>query len=167
MRRVSVRPNASVRRPNSNKLSGTEANDYLLGHGGNDRLWGYAGDDVLDGGSGDDWVSGHGGRDVLTGGTGRDIFFLNISDRPKNSLREADIVTDFQHGGEADRIYLGSSIKTVWIWRQDVDGDGHRDTVLYDNATGQRGIHVILLDFTETLDTDDFYLSAPSVLEIT
>ena len=94
------------------------------------------------------------------------FFFLNIDDRPKNQLREADIVTDFQMDGEADRIYLGRSIRTVWTQRQDVDGDGRQDTVLYDNATSQSGIHVILLDFAGPLEGNDFYLAAPLVLEI-
>ncbi|MEX0502316.1 hypothetical protein AB3X55_01815 [Alphaproteobacteria bacterium LSUCC0719] len=150
----------------SDNFQGSTANDFILGHGGNDYLYGNEGDDVLHGGAGNDWLSGRSGRDVLTGGTGSDIFFLNIRDRPKDTLGEADLVTDFQIGGDADRIFLGSNVNTVWIRRQDVDANGHQDTILYDNADGERGIHVILLDFDGSLDRDDFYLSAPSVLEI-
>ena len=151
---------------NADRLSGATGNDYLLGHGGNDRLYGNAGDDVLDGGEGDDWVSGRGGRDVLTGGTGEDIFFLNIHDRPKNTLREADIATDFGLDDEADKIYLGRNINMVWIKRQDVDGNGRQDTVLYDNPAGQGGIHVVLLDFSGPLEGNDFHLATPTIVEI-
>ena len=147
------------------RLSGTEANDYLLGHGGNDILWGLQAMTYLTAVAA--MIGYQGAPDVMfLLAVPAATFFLNIDDRPKNQLREADIVTDFQMDGEADRIYLGRSIRTVWTQRQDVDGDGRQDTVLYDNATSQSGIHVILLDFAGPLEGNDFYLAAPLVLEI-
>lgn len=51
---------------------GGSANDVLDGAGGNDTLMGWEGDDILRGGDGDDVLDGWAGDDVLEGGDGND-----------------------------------------------------------------------------------------------
>jgi Ca2+-binding RTX toxin-like protein len=57
-----------------NKLIGGSGNDFLYGHGGNDELHGGGGDDQLQGGSGDDQLYGGAGRDRLYGQEGSDLY---------------------------------------------------------------------------------------------
>jgi Ca2+-binding RTX toxin-like protein len=76
----------------SNFLTGTVAEDTLLGLGASDFLWGGAGDDRLDGGTGNDWLIGGSGADTLIGGSGADLFiFEEMADsRPDAPDRIAD-----------------------------------------------------------------------------
>jgi Ca2+-binding RTX toxin-like protein len=57
----------------ANDLSGTAADDVLLGLGSNDRLAGGDGNDHLFGGRGSDILFGGAGNDEIRGGAGRDI----------------------------------------------------------------------------------------------
>jgi len=70
-------------------LTGTSADDDLIGGvfgdaltggGGNDTLRGYAGIDTLVGGDGSDLIEGGSGADNLTGGTGADEFAGTLAD---------------------------------------------------------------------------------------
>jgi Ca2+-binding RTX toxin-like protein len=67
-------------------ISGTEADDRLLGRGmddhflglgGDDRLYSGNGSDILDGGAGNDRLKGGKGDDDITGGAGADQFIYN------------------------------------------------------------------------------------------
>ena len=89
---------------------------------------------------------------VWRGGAGRDRF--EVSDTVA-SLDRADQITDFGSGGEQDWIQIGRK-NSVWIKREDANGDGGLDTVLYNNAEGNGGIYAILQDFTSDLTNDHF-----------
>ena len=132
-------------------LYGHAGDDRLHGGDGNDRLYGHDGDDRLHGGDGDDWLQGGSGRDILTGGAGRDRFtFYDTA----TSLSRADVVTDFTKS--EDKIYMGFGMEEIWVKIQDADGDGDNDTVLYNNAEDEGGIHAILRDYSGTLTASDF-----------
>ena len=87
-------------------LTGSQANDNIIGSdtadiisglGGDDNLVGNAGDDVIDGGSGDDILTGGSEFDTLTGGTGVDRF------RDTAAGLNGDRITDLLPG---DRIQI-------------------------------------------------------------
>lgn len=66
----------------ANTISGLAGNDDLFGLGGNDTLLGGAGNDRLWGGSGNDILNGGTGDDTMRGGTGNDIYVVDsIHDR--------------------------------------------------------------------------------------
>jgi Ca2+-binding RTX toxin-like protein len=74
--------------------------------GGKDTLLGGAGDDYLDGGRGADLLIGGTGLDTLFGGSGPDRFvFQSVAD---SAPGEADLIGDFQAGGDADKIDLSA-----------------------------------------------------------
>jgi Ca2+-binding RTX toxin-like protein len=58
----------------SGTLSGTTANDLIIGSAGTDTIDGLGGDDCILGGNGDDSIAGDDGTDVCLGGPGADIF---------------------------------------------------------------------------------------------
>ncbi|WP_024671377.1 calcium-binding protein, partial [Pseudomonas tremae] len=64
-------------------LSGTSADDVLIGGAGNDTLYGSAGNDVLDGGAGNDRLDGGDGDDTyLFGiGSGQDTVYYSYESR--------------------------------------------------------------------------------------
>ena len=55
-------------------LTGTAANDLIIGSDGSDTIDGLDGDDCILGGNGDDTITGSDGNDVCLGGAGNDIF---------------------------------------------------------------------------------------------
>lgn len=57
---------------NSESISGTAGDDYLLGTSGAESIYGLAGDDEIDGDSGNDFLDGGQGNDTLDGGPGND-----------------------------------------------------------------------------------------------
>ena len=70
-------------------ITGTPANDNLIGNVGNDSITGAGGDDTLNGGSGNDTLLGGIGNDLITfragqkiidGGAGDDVLELDFSD---------------------------------------------------------------------------------------
>lgn len=63
-----------------NTITGTAANDVLLGGNGNDTLLGGAGNDQLFGGNGDDVLTGGAGSDQFFGGRGDDLLIWNPGD---------------------------------------------------------------------------------------
>ena len=103
----------------------------------------------------------------MTGGAGIGWFYIFDT---AATLDRADRITDFSgYGGVNDIILISLtsvSPKPVWFRRFDADGDGDRDTVLYDNAEGDGGIYVILLDYDEALTSDDFGAFTGTVTEI-
>jgi serralysin len=87
----------------ADRIEGNSGKDELKGGSGGDRLDGGKGKDWLDGGEGKDRLTGGEGQDILRGGKGADIFiFKNERDTGKGSL--ADQIMDFSV--EADRVDL-------------------------------------------------------------
>jgi len=58
----------------SGTLTGTAANDLILGSAGADTIDGLGGNDCILGGNGDDLITGGDGTDVCLGGSGTDTF---------------------------------------------------------------------------------------------
>lgn len=55
-------------------LSGTSANDLIIGSTGVDTIDGLGGNDCILGGGGDDLIAGSDGMDICLGGSGTDTF---------------------------------------------------------------------------------------------
>jgi Ca2+-binding RTX toxin-like protein len=58
----------------SGTLTGTTANDLIIGSAGADTIDGLGGDDCILGGNGDDFITGSDGMDICIGGPGTDTF---------------------------------------------------------------------------------------------
>jgi Ca2+-binding RTX toxin-like protein len=58
----------------SGTLTGTSANDLIIGSAGADTIDGLGGNDCILGGDGDDLIAGSDGLDICLGGTGADTF---------------------------------------------------------------------------------------------
>lgn len=86
----------------SDRLSGDNLANSILGMAGNDTIYGRGGDDTLIGGDGNDVLSGGAGNDVLYGGAGRDTFVFEAG---------RDLVRDFTHG--EDRLQIQTVIGGV------------------------------------------------------
>jgi Ca2+-binding RTX toxin-like protein len=125
---------------NDELRGGLEA-DQMFGGQNNDTLFGGQGNDTLQGLAHDDVLQGLAGNDVLTGGPGMDQFWFNNA-----GAANADTITDFDVGGEADTIVLQQVLVTVLspgalaagnfvsgAGASAADGD---DYILYDTATG-------------------------------
>lgn len=115
----------------ANVLDGGDGGDILAGHGGNDVLIGGAGDDVLGGGE---------GRDRLTGGADSDRFLVGGI---TTDLESADRITDFSGAGaERDTLFVNKTTGSVWYRREDADGDGDTDMVIYADAAFTRFLRI-------------------------
>lgn len=112
------------------RLVGKAGDDRLLGRDGKDQLLGGRGRDRLSGGEGADQLTGGPGRDRLTGGGGRDQFILQTK-QGGQSLRQADVITDFRDG--VDRFRL-----------EDIEFS-NLDIV---QGSGRRSEHVLIRDRT-------------------
>ena len=111
----------TVQAVNSSTITGTNADEVLIGGsgddtlnggGGKDYLIGGAGNDILNGGAGDDILAGGLGKDTLTGGADADTFVIDPSALTEGSSM-ADIITDYKLG-EGDVVdlseLLGSNV---------------------------------------------------------
>ncbi len=58
----------------SGTLTGTAANDLIIGSVNADTIDGLGGDDCILGGNGDDFITGSDGTDICLGGFGNDTF---------------------------------------------------------------------------------------------
>ncbi|HEX9388974.1 MAG TPA: hypothetical protein VF918_21805 [Anaerolineales bacterium] len=58
----------------SGTLTGTAANDLIIGSTGADTVDGLGGNDCILGGNGDDFITGSDGTDICIGGSGIDTF---------------------------------------------------------------------------------------------
>lgn len=123
---------------NDDLLSGTPANDKLLGGQGFDRLYGNGGNDYLWGG---------GGQDVLVGGEGRDRFAYN-------ALNEGgDVIKDFMVGTGGDIIdvsvlglRLGWSAKDYFAEGLLRTVQSGADTILQAHADSGEWTNLVTLD---------------------
>ncbi len=76
-------------------LQGNAGNDILQGGTGMDLLQGGAGNDTLDGGADADRLMGGAGNDTLTGGLGADVFAWSLADAGTPGSPAADVISDF------------------------------------------------------------------------
>ncbi|MDD2932603.1 MAG: Calx-beta domain-containing protein [Methylotenera sp.] len=99
----------------SDVLIGGAGNDVLIGGAGEDQLFGGAGadrleggavNDTLDGGTGNDVLIGGAGNDILTGGSGADVFKWSLADAGQVGLPATDVITDFDTVAGGDKLDL-------------------------------------------------------------
>jgi Ca2+-binding RTX toxin-like protein len=83
-------------------VTGTTANDTVLGSYANDELHGNAGVDTINGAVGNDVIYGDDGADVLSGGSGSDTIYGGNG----NDIIDAGSGLDTLNGGAGDDIYL-------------------------------------------------------------
>jgi uncharacterized protein YegL len=103
----------TVKAVEGNTITGTNADEVLIGGSGDDTLnggsgkdylIGGAGNDILNGGAGDDILAGGLGKDTLTGGADADTFVIDPSALTAGT-QMADIITDYKIG-EGDVVDL-------------------------------------------------------------
>ena len=97
----------TVKAVEGNTITGTNADEVLIGGSGDDTLnggsgkdylIGGAGNDILNGGAGDDILAGGLGKDTLTGGADADTFVIDPSALTAGT-QMADIITDYNNRG--------------------------------------------------------------------
>lgn len=91
----------------SNQLTGTNANDIILGTALVDFINGNKGDDFIFAGAGDDFIHGNEGNDVIEGGTGNDKIYGNA--------------------GSDRAVFNGSILDYSWAVNQYSNGSGNND----------------------------------------
>jgi Ca2+-binding RTX toxin-like protein len=104
-------------------IVGTAGNNTLVGYGGSDIMFGGAGNDTIDGGEGDDMLDGGAGNDVLKGGNGEDDLRGGLGndilyggagsdtftfDTLLNAFTNLDTIKDFETG--VDKIMLDAQV---------------------------------------------------------
>jgi Ca2+-binding RTX toxin-like protein len=114
-------------------VSGTEANDTLIGNAENNILAGTGGDDTLEGRAANDTLRGGTGADILDGGLGNDTAHYGAS----ASGVIIDMLAGTASGGEAEGDTLISIERIV--------GSNHADTLTGTNVK----------DTLQSLDGDD------------
>jgi serralysin len=125
----------------ANTLTGNAGIDFMFGGAGNDTLNGGEGDDQLDGGAGNDIFLGGLGNDTLSGGIGNDVFVFNSA-----TTNNLDTILDFVTG--TDKIQLSKSIfsnlgatgnlteNAFWSDAGAVKGNDANDRVVHNTTTG-------------------------------
>jgi Ca2+-binding RTX toxin-like protein len=124
-----------------NSLTGTSADELIVGTAGANTLRGNAGIDFMFGGAGNDTLNGGEGADQLDGGAGNDIFIFNTS-----TASNVDKIVDFTTG--SDKIQLSKSIfanagatgnltnNAFWSAAGAVKGHDADDRVIYNETSG-------------------------------
>ena len=112
----------------SERLTGTNESDLIIGHGGNDRIKGLSGDDCiiggegndhLEGGPGDDSILGGSGNDKIQGASGKDLIYGGSGNDNIDGGSNDDVI--YGEGGNDDlRGYTGEDL---------IYGGGGNDTI--------------------------------------
>jgi Ca2+-binding RTX toxin-like protein len=92
-------------------INGGDGNDTIFGGHGHDLLYGEAGNDSLEGGRDNDTLVGGAGADTLHGGFGADHFVFVATD---STAAGRDLIWDFKHGNDADKIDLSDASFDAW-----------------------------------------------------
>ncbi|MFH1805052.1 MAG: calcium-binding protein [Pseudomonadota bacterium] len=133
-------------------LYGGDDRDHMYGGSGNDWLHGENGHDVLYGEAGNDRIQGGDGNDLMTGGGGQDDFIWTHFE----GGAERDRITDFQAGGNGDRVLLGKTFQQKSGIDDFDDFIAHaqqNDTGVYiDFADGQHYGYGVQIDGIEIAD---------------
>ena len=133
-------------------LYGEEGRDILIGGDGIDKLHGGDGDDFLEGGDGDDFLYGGGGDNILIGGDGDDVLDGgSIVGRIGKNILQGGSGSDIFRDGIVD---YSADISSVYVnvrERYAVDGWGDTDEV-YETVDGYiLSVYDDHLDYNETL----------------
>ena len=112
---------------NGSTITGTDADEILIGGAGNDTLIGGAGSDALVGGA---------GNDILTGGDDDDLFVWSKSDLGTGGTIAADQITDFDTS-ENDVIDLSDVLSDGSHTIDAVMNSGHLQLTITDTSSNQ------------------------------
>jgi Ca2+-binding RTX toxin-like protein len=113
--------------PTNLTVTGSEADDSLLGGNGDDQISGLAGDDLISGQAGDDTLYGGAGNDLFAWHEGEDVIFGGTGD---DSIFDARVP-----------FYTGPNISVI-------DGGSGNDSIGFDGGstiTGGTGADVLTL----------------------
>lgn len=127
-------------------LTGSDADNVLIGNAGRNMLDGGDGSDNLSGGEGADRIYGGNGDDVLKGGEGRDIRWDSLEHDDTVSTINADLLNG---GAGDDRLHgqSGSDVLDGGAGDDRLSGGGGRDTFVFAEGTD------VVLDFTDNVDS--------------
>jgi Ca2+-binding RTX toxin-like protein len=96
------------------RISGTNAGDWIDAGDGNDYVDGRSGSDVLNGNAGHDTLRGSEGADLLYGGSGNDTLWSS------NDVGIDDSEENFLDGGSGEDAFLTSSHENDYHYRDTV-----------------------------------------------
>ncbi|MCZ4279569.1 DUF5801 domain-containing protein [Kiloniella laminariae] len=130
----------SVEVQDSSTITGTAADEILIGGNGADTLIGNGGDDTLLGNGGDDILLGGAGDDILVGGTGADRFVFKA-----DTLGDTDTIKDF-NTADGDVLDLGELLSG---FSAGVDNDATATALQDYLSIANDGAHTII-----TVDAD-------------
>ena len=109
---VTLQPN--IIQAGSTPVTGTRADDYIIGNANDNTLSGSAGDDTLRGSAGDDTLVGDNGDDKLSGGAQNDILFGGNGDDKLSGGAQNDRLfggngdDKLSGGAHSDRLFGGN-----------------------------------------------------------
>ncbi|MEL6777422.1 MAG: serine hydrolase [Cyanobacteria bacterium J06597_16] len=143
-----------------NEISGSDADDLLIGtnspdiieaFGGDDTVAGSGGDDQILGGDGDDVLRGDGnstqagvgGNDIIFGGSGND----RVGGKAGNDIISGDAGDDFIWGGDGDDIIMGVTGNDTLVGDNFASGSGS-DLFVFGSGDGTDTV----LDFEVGID---------------
>ena len=130
-----------------NRIYLNDGHDAARGNEGNDVIDGGRGHDVLSGGPGHDWIYGRSGNDTMHGGFGNDTFVF----APDGGT--VDSILDFGNG--RDRLHL-AAFETIEAFEDITVFRSGTDTLV--DLTDHGGGQIQLIDYTDSLTANDFYL---------
>jgi Ca2+-binding RTX toxin-like protein len=119
-------------------ISGTAANDNLIGTSDPDTILALDGDDVIFARNGNDFVDGGNGNDIIRGGNGQNVLLSGEGNDLVDGGKDNDFIdtgngNDATRGGKGnDQIFAGEGNDLVRAGRGDdwVDGGSGNDTIL-------------------------------------
>ncbi len=100
----------------SERLTGSDRTDVMVGGAGDDVLVGGSGNDQLLGGTGNDRLDGESGSDKLLGGAGSD----RLEGGSGNDTLGGGPGDDAMLGGSGSDTYLIDRLGNDWVWDQDL-----------------------------------------------
>ena len=114
----------------SERLTGGEGNDDIIGNDGDDEIYGSRGDDVLGGNDGDDTIFGDAGDDEIDGGDGDDTIFGD------SNVEWVESYNDTIDGGDDNDIICSGGNSTFSPDKEDLSGGRGDDIIWASYKTG-------------------------------
>ncbi|WP_420861044.1 calcium-binding protein [Algirhabdus cladophorae] len=150
-----------------NVIQGRGGDDDILGLKGADFLYGEDGEDGINGGRGADYIDGGDGKDFLRGGNGDDTIIGGQGIDKMEGNAGADTFVFSADGGTGnDRIRdFEDGVDTLRFEGFGTKVDGFGDVTVSssggDTTIDWNGGSVVLLDFSGTIDANDFDFFIP------
>ncbi len=135
-----------------NTITGGLGNDSIDGLGGDDEIIGGQNNDTIEGGEGDDYILGNEGNDTINGEDGRDIIYGGSGDAIFGGLGDDTIhvrgeltsETTVEGNKDEDRIYTEYSDITI-------SGGQDADAIWLDNLDTDTAATILGFDSTEDI----------------